>query len=185
MKIYVIFSLLGLALISVQSHPFFPFSYDGVRLDLVLPLVVYMGTLAGIDLCAGALVVAITGYMVSVFSGSPVGLYSLIYLIIFLLVRFLKSFFVLQKLSLLVAVVAIGCVFEGSLIVSLLYVFYKSSITPVLFRNILLWQMFYTSLLAVLVLLVLQYVYTITLRGAWTAVFRQQVLPNNGLNGKK
>jgi cell shape-determining protein MreD len=144
-----------------------------------------MGSRAAVDLCGGAVVALLVGYALSVFSGSPIGLYSFIYVLLFLSVRFLKTFFVLQKISLLVLLVAVSCVVEWVCVVLLLYIFHKISLSAVSFKAILLWQTFYTTLLAPVLLLVFQYIYNTTLQGSWVHLVRRLVLPHNDWGGNR
>ncbi len=177
MRIYITFFLLGLALISIQAHPLLPFTYNGIRPDLVLPLVLYMGTLTGVDLCGSALVLTLLGYTFAVFSGSPLGLYSLIYLLLFLPVRFLKRFFVMQKISLLVLLTAISCFFEGLVITLLFYIFHENADLWSSNRTIFWGHLLYTVMLSPVVLIVLHYIYNTLLQNNWVRLMRRLVFP--------
>ena len=74
MGVYAFFVLTGFVLCCLQAHPLLPFAYAGIRPDLVLILVVYFSAIPYIDICLGALVVSVLGYVLAVLSGAPFGL---------------------------------------------------------------------------------------------------------------
>ncbi len=85
------FLITGYILLMVQTHPFLPFGRNGVRPDLILILVIYIGL--NYSKNRGALLLCFLGYLFELVSGAPHGLYILIYLFSFCIIKILKKYF--------------------------------------------------------------------------------------------
>lgn len=152
----VVILLVGFVLLFIQSHPLLPYAKSGLRPDLVLVLVTYLGAHPGIKPIGGSVVVSILGYGVAVFSGSPLGLYSFIYLVLFLFVRLLRTLFVLQQISVLTFLVTISGMLEGGLVFLAFWTFHYSSGFFSMFNRVFIGQLFFTVVFAPFIIAALQ-----------------------------
>lgn len=148
--------MLGLSLLFVQSHPLLPFGKSGIRPDLVLILVSYLGTRYGPG--KGALVVFLLGNCFTAVSGSPAGLYPFIYLTIFLFILFLKRFFIFQDLQVLVILVVMSCFIEGLIILLFFYLLDDRSVFLISFHTIFIAQLIYTLALSPFVFFIIKFI---------------------------
>lgn len=80
----------GIILIFFQVHPFLPFGKTGIRPDLLLILVIYLGL--NHSQAGGAFLCCVFGFFIEVFSGANSGLYVMIYLCVFEAIKFLQRF---------------------------------------------------------------------------------------------
>jgi rod shape-determining protein MreD len=129
--------MIGLFLLFIQSHPLLPFGKGGIRPDLILILVTYIGTQSEDE--KGAILVFLLGCCFAVVSGSPAGLYPFIYLSVFILVRYLKRFFIFKNLQILLMLLIICCCIEG---IILLVTYTVSHIFSLLFNLFLSLNLF-------------------------------------------
>lgn len=97
-----------LLLFFFQAHPYLPFGRSGIRPDLILIFVMYVGV--AFPLCRGALLSSACGYGLGLLSGATPGLYFVLYLSVFLLIRALKKYFNFDSFAelLLLLLVCIG-----------------------------------------------------------------------------
>jgi rod shape-determining protein MreD len=156
MGVYVFFVLIGFVLCCLQAHPLLPFAYAGIRPDLVLILVVYFSAIAYIDICLGALVVSVLGYVLAMLSGAPFGLYALTFLAIFVFMQALKRVIDLQLLALLALLVALSSLIKEALVFTLFWLFSSTTYSYAAAHNIFLSQLLFTLAVAPFVLLALQ-----------------------------
>jgi rod shape-determining protein MreD len=158
MRLYLLYVLLGVALLGIQAHPLLPFAQQGIRPDLVLILVLYLGTRPELELGAGAVLVSLLGYFCSVFSGGPFGLYAFVYLFFFVSIDLLKNVFDLRSIYFQILLVVFGSILEGGLVFMLCWLFDKNPHLLASFKNILPKQLAFTVAVAPVVLLFLNYV---------------------------
>jgi rod shape-determining protein MreD len=158
MRLYLLYVLLGVALLGIQAHPLLPFARQGIRPDLVLILVLYLGTRPELELGAGAVLVSLLGYFCSVFSGGPFGLYAFVYLFFFVSIDLLKNVFDLRSIYFQILLVVFGSILEGGLVFMLCWLFDKNPHLLASFKNILPKQLAFTVAVAPVVLLFLNYV---------------------------
>ena len=169
MRLYLLYVLLGVALLGIQAHPLLPFAQQGIRPDLVLILVLYLGTRPEIERGAGAVLVSLLGYFCAAFSGGPFGLYAFVYLFFFVSIGLLKNVFDLHSIYLQILLVVFCSILEGGLVFMLCWVFHNNPQLLVTFKNILPKQLAFTVAVAPVVLLFLQYI-----TNCWS--------PNNAIN---
>jgi cell shape-determining protein MreD len=158
MRLYILYVLLGVALLGIQAHPLLPFAQQGIRPDLVLILVLYLGTRPELELGAGAVLVSLLGYFCAVFSGGPFGLYAFVYLFFFVSIDLLKTVFDLRSIYFQILLVVFGSFLEGVLVFLLCWVFHNSPHLLVTVKTILPKQLAFTVAVAPVVLLVLNYI---------------------------
>lgn len=159
MGVYAFFVLTGFVLCCLQAHPLLPFAYAGIRPDLVLILVVYFSAIPYIDICLGALVVSVLGYVLAVLSGAPFGLYAFTFLAIFVFMQALKWVIDLQLLSLLALLVALCSLIKEVLVFALFWIFNSSAYNYAAAQNLFLSQLLFTLAVAPFILLALQKAY--------------------------
>jgi len=158
MRLYILYVLLGVVLLAIQAHPLLPFAQQGIRPDLVLILVLYLGTRPEIERGAGALLVSLLGYFTAVFSGSPLGLYAFIYLFFFVSVSLLQNVLDLYSIYLQVLLVVLCCILEGALLFTLCWVFYNNPHLLATVKSLLPKQLAFTVAVAPGLLVLLNYV---------------------------
>ena len=114
MKNALLMLLLGLGVIFLQTWLFpslFPFR---LKPDLFLIIVVYIGIYAGF--CRGAVFSLFFGWFQDVFAGNSMGLYGLVFLIIYFMVRFGASRFNVEALGTFYYLVFFGTLAEAFLV---------------------------------------------------------------------
>jgi cell shape-determining protein MreD len=158
MRLYLLYILLGGGLLAIQAHPLLPFAQQGIRPDLLLVLVIYLGTRPEIERWAGALLVSLLGYLTAAFSGSPVGLYAFIYLFFFVSISLLQNILDLYSVYLQVLLVVICGILEGALFFILCWGFYNNPHILGTVKGTLPKQLAFTVAVAPVLLVVLNYV---------------------------
>ncbi len=86
-----LFFVTGFVLLFFQVHPYIPSGKNGIRPEILLGFVIYIGI--NYPLYKGALACFVLGYCFDVVSGANSGLYSVIYLNILIIIKFLQKFF--------------------------------------------------------------------------------------------
>lgn len=157
MSLYSLYVFIGLVLLDIQAHPFLPFAQQGIRPDLVLVLVVYLGTRPEISRVSGALLASLLGYLCAAFSSGPFGLQAFLYLVFFVCVDLLKNVFDLQSVYFQMLLVLICSLLEGMLIFLLCWGFHGYPLVLEPLKNILPKQLALTAAVAPVILLLLNY----------------------------
>jgi rod shape-determining protein MreD len=180
MQLYTLSFLLGVFLLGIQVHPFLPFAQQGIRPDLVLILVLYLGTRPEIARGAGALLAALLGYFCGAFSGGPLGLYAFVYLFFFVAVDLLKNVFDLYSIYIQLLVVVVCSLLEGILVFVLCWGFPGQPQMLETFKNILPKQVALTVAVAPGVLLFLRCMTRCLAQNTATTFFSAFFRPSSG-----
>jgi len=85
------FFLAGFIMLVFQAHPLFPFSKSGIRPDLVLCFILFISIF--LPLCRGAFICFVVVSCYEILSGVNGGLFLVIYLSAFFIIRAAKKFF--------------------------------------------------------------------------------------------
>ncbi len=113
MKVFCLYTLIGLATIVGQTTLLRLPVFQGVFYDLLIPLVVFMRL--HLTLTEASLLTLILGFVMDLFSGGVFGLYMTVYLWIFLLVQGVSDYFNVQGTACRSALIAF-CVLGQNLI---------------------------------------------------------------------
>ena len=113
MKVFCLYTLIGLATIVGQTTLLRLPVFQGVFYDLLIPLVVFMRL--HLMLTEATLLTLILGFVMDLFSGGGFGLYMTVYLWIFLLVQGVSDYFNVQGTACRSALIAF-CVLGQNLI---------------------------------------------------------------------
>ena len=90
------FLITGFVLLLLQAHPFLPFGKGGIRPDLLLIFVIYIGIYNNNN--KGALFCFLFGCFLEVLSSEQTGLYQTIYLSVFIIINILKKYFIFNSI---------------------------------------------------------------------------------------
>ena len=129
------FLLLGLALVMLQSNLFriighaHAFAPAGITPSLLLPLVVFMGVHEYV-MWRGALLAFALGYMLDVFAGAPLGLYTFTSVTIFVVSRVAGVRLAAQTLLTKIALAFAFALLEGTIVIVLTAIFGGDAARP-------------------------------------------------------
>lgn len=98
------------------------------EVDLVIILIAYLFTYYG-DIGAGIFALG-QGLLIDIFSAGLMGLFTFIYLIIFMVIKLVSRLFSLRSLKGIIIIISIAVIIKNILFVSLLYLFSLKSIFP-------------------------------------------------------
>jgi cell shape-determining protein MreD len=157
MSLYSLYILVGLVLLGIQAHPLLPFAQQGIRPELVLVLVVYLGTRPEVARVSGALLASLLGYFCAAFSSGPFGLQACLYLAFFVCIDLLKNVFDLQSIYFQMLLVVVCTLLEGVLTFLLCWGFHGYPLVLEPFKTILPKQLALTAAVAPGTLLLLHY----------------------------
>ncbi len=151
----ILLILIGIIIIFIQVHPFLPFGKDGIRPDLMLIFVIYIGL--NFSLVRGSIICLIIGYCFEVLSGTNCNLYLLINVIVFVSIKLLQKYFNFDTLTNQLFLLITG-LFNKYIILFLSFCFvyeYSYLIT----KQALLKEILYTVVLFPFVFLILNKIY--------------------------
>ena len=124
----------GLVLLLLQAHPFLPFGNGGIRPDLLLIFVIYIGIYCNNN--KGAFLCFLFGCFLEVLSSAQTGLYQTIYLSVFIIITILKKYFIFNTVFKYIILLSICFIVKFIIIVFLFYYIYEQ-------KNFLLNQLFF------------------------------------------
>jgi rod shape-determining protein MreD len=133
----------GLLLLFFQIHPLLPFCKIGCRPDFLLILVLFIGI--NYTILKGAFCCFLLGCFIDVFSGATTGLYSTIYLSIFIVIKFLQKFLVFDSAATLFFGFIVGVFFKSVIMFTSFYLVFEYNLFSL--RNYFLMETIYTFLL--------------------------------------
>lgn len=113
MKVFFLYTIIGLATIVGQTTILRLPVFQGVFYDLLIPLVIFMRP--HLTLTESSLLTLILGFVMDLFSGGVFGLYMTVYLWIFLLVQGVSDYFNVQGTACRSALMAL-CVLGQNLL---------------------------------------------------------------------
>ncbi len=145
-----IYFLLGLFFMLLQTTVI-PWAVPAMfKPDLLLILVIYIGLSE--SLVRGAALTYLLGTLHDVFAGAYLGLYGLVFLVLFLAARGAMRWFDTENSPLLLALVFFGTIFKGLLVIFVLGIFADAGqVWPLILKNIPT-QVFASLAAAVLIL---------------------------------
>ena len=139
---FLLILLFGVLSLLLQAHPFFPFSGTGIRPDLLFCIVVFTGVNS--SLYRGAVLCFLFGYLIDILSGANSGLYTVIYLNVFILIKILQNFFCFETLPELVFLFVLFVVLK--FIILYFFFYYISEYSPFVLEKNLILETLYTLL---------------------------------------
>lgn len=113
MKVFCLYTLIGLATIVGQTTILRLPVFQGVLYDLLIPLIIFVRL--HLTLRASGLLALTVGFVMDLFSGGVFGLYMTVYLWIFLLVQGVSNYFNVQGTACRSALIAL-CVLGQNLV---------------------------------------------------------------------
>jgi rod shape-determining protein MreD len=147
--------LTGIILLFFQVHPLLPMGRSGIRPDVLLIYVMFIGI--NYNIYKGSIFCFFLGYSFEIFSGVNSGLISLIYLSVFIVIKLLQKFLNFDTIFELLLLFLI-CFFVKFIIVFFsFYIFYEYSF--VILIKLFLKEIIYTLSLYPLVFFLIKKIY--------------------------
>ena len=151
MKKKIFCLLTAFLLLFIQTHPYLPFGRGGIRPDLFFVLAVYVGVSSNI--LTGSFICFFLGYGIEIFSGTNTGLYSTIYLSVFLVIKILLKYFSFDGLIKLIFLLFVCFLIKFVIVFFSFYFIYEYDYS--VFKKIFLLETFYTLILSPFVFMLL------------------------------